>query len=253
MSNPFDKAKKKAERLARKAKEKAEREARKARDTAQDAGKIVEDTAQDAEQLLEKQVSNSIEKLGDSIKSGVREVGQRAERDVKEASDKAGRGIRHVGSEVEDQVNKAGQTAVHEVEAAAKKGAHAAEKAVEKALDKALALTARQAFDIAIKVIKVAAPSQYTASLGPVAIDIENIATRLDVLERWRDHPPRNKSDLKEVIITLAPTRIHLQVDISLAALFVQSDALSVGWHGTFETQQFLDRYDELMDLLEVL
>ena len=84
-------------------------------------------------------------------------------------------------------------------------------------------------------------------------MDIEDIGSRLDTLERWRDNPPKGKDDLKEVIITLAPTRIHLQVYISLAALFVQSDALSVGWHGTWETKLFLDHYDELVDLIEVI
>ena len=94
-------------------------------------------------------------------------LGQKTQREIKEASDHAGRGIRKVGEEVEGDISKVGNLALKEVEAAAKKGVAEAEKAGQKVLEKALALTAKEAFSLAIKVIKVAAPETYTASLGP--------------------------------------------------------------------------------------
>lgn len=102
-------------------------------------------------------------------------------------------------------------------------------------------------FNKAVDIVQTAAPDSLTITLSFVKIQIDNIKERIDTLQRWADNPPSSKDDIKEVIITLLPTKVSLVIDGQISAVVLTSTALKVGIDASYTTQSFLDKYDDLV------
>ena len=90
-------------------------------------------------------------------------------------------------------------------------------------------------------------PSSTSLSLGPFVLAIDNVTERVDVLQRWASKPPSSKSDIRAIIEEIAPSSVSINLSFSLAFLVVQTDSLEFGIESTYETKDFLDKFDELL------
>ncbi|MDE2867094.1 MAG: hypothetical protein OXN91_00460 [Chloroflexota bacterium] len=168
---------------------------------------------------------------------------------VHEAQTAATQAVRAAGSVAEQGVEAAGAAALREV-----KGVwHDVESGLFGTLAKA-------GLAAAIKVAEASAPSSLQVTLGPVQMSLADDAAEgswasrgiLSILKGAERHPPHDRATLRSFIEDLQRahvlTGVALQGDVALAALVVESDALSVGFTAQWDAPTFLERFDALMD-----
>ncbi len=152
---------------------------------------------------------------------------------------------------IQREVEGAARLAEHQIDKLATKAFEDIKVAAEDALDdvreELVSAATAQALNIAIAVIQTVAPSTFRLKLGPIAIHLNDAAGRIDTLKYYADHAPGTGADIKAMVIALAPTRISVGGDISLAFLIVQSDSLSVGWEAGWATEDVIDRLEDVL------
>lgn len=191
--------------------------------------------------------AKSVTKRGDEIRGSLRSFGNEVEDSVKS-----------IGSEIEDAVESAGEVAVKQIEEVSKNLADELEDRFEEAFDKAedvikdamqaaMKEISKGALNKIVDVVQIVAPTSVDITLGPVTISIGDIGERIDVLQKWASNPPSGKDDLRAIIIELAPTAVSIELSFSLAFLVVQSDSLEIGTCSTYETYDFLNHMDDIL------
>ena len=125
------------------------------------------------------------------------------------------------------------------------------EDAAQDVLREILRAAASGTLDKAVDVIQVALPSTFSLKIGPLGLELSDVKDRIDTLQRWANHPPKSDKDVKEMVRTLAPTSVSLNIDFQLALVFISSDALEVGFGMSWNTEDFLEHYDDLMKVLK--
>ena len=176
-----------------------------------------------------------------------------------------------IARKIEHQVEAAATQAVHEAQTAATQAVKAAGSVAEQGVEAAGAAALREVKAVwhdvesglfgtlakaglaaAIKVAKAAEPSSLQVTLGPVQVSLAHAAEVLSILEEAEKHPPHDRGTLRAFIGELqrsgALTAVALQGNLALAALVVESDALSVGFTAQWDSADFLERFDALMD-----
>ena len=186
---------------------------------------------------------NRVKKEGEHAFNSVRREGQNCVgmlRDIgKQVSQEIESGAKSVGREVENGVRTAGR----EVEDAFEKKLP---ELLEDALEEMLKAVASGALDKALDIIQVAAPTSVDLKVGPVGLSIGDITNKIDTLQRWAHNPPTGHGDIREMIETLSPTAVSVEISVSLALLVVQSDSLELGITLNYETADFLNKIEEI-------
>lgn len=207
------------------------------------------------------EISSGLNKVKNEVGSGINRVKWYAEKGKNEVNSLASKGKKEVTDlankgkrEVNDLTNKGvrevtdlAKTATDEIKDAADKAKEGVEQAVETCLQTMLSEISKGALNKAVDIIQVAVPDSVGLKIGPVSLDISDVNSRIDTLQRWASHPPTSKEDIKEMIVTLAPTSVGVEFDVQLALLVVSSDALEMGISLSWETQSFLDKFESIM------
>ena len=144
----------------------------------------------------------AVESVGKGVRDGVRKVGREVEGGVKRVGREVEGGVKKVGHEVEGGVRKAG----HEIEEGITEKLPAlAEEAVREVIQAATAEAAKRAFDTAVDVVELFAPSSFGLKLGvelalvvqvefEIAVEIPNPTARLTEIRQYAKHPPTGRS-----------------------------------------------------------
>ena len=188
-----------------------------------------------------------IEKLGKSAERNIKHLGGDIKDDIEGAAHSAKKGIESAGSTAEHSIEKFAKSAERNIERTAEKAIDSVEDAFEDALQALLAEVSKGAFNKAVDVAQTVAPDDFGLSIGPITLEISDIKSRIDTLQRWAKHPPDSSDKIKECIRTLAPSRVSVAVDIQFALLFVSSDALQVGFSAGWNTESFLEKFDDII------
>ena len=207
---------------------------------------------------LEKDIKKGLNKLGDSIKSGIKSVGREVESNVKSvgnkakgaiesAADKAEDTIKDIAQDAEESVEKAAKTSIEEIEDFAEDALEEAQAAATKAAQAALAEISAGALNKVVDAMQVLMPSSSSLSLGPFVLSIDDWTDRIDTLQKWASKPPSTKNDIRKIIEEIAPSSVSINLSFSLAFLVVQTDSLEFGVESTYETADFLDKFEELL------
>ena len=207
---------------------------------------------------LEREIKKGLNKLGDSIKSGIKKVGREVESSVKSAgnkaegtirsvADKAEHTVKDIAHEAEETLEKASKDALDEIEDAVEDALEAAQDAATTAARAALAEISAGALNKVVDAMQILMPSATSLSLGPFVLAIEDWTDRVDTLQKWASKAPSTKDDIRAIIEEIAPSSVSINLSFSLAFLIVQTDSLEFGVENTYETADFLDKFDALL------
>lgn len=122
-------------------------------------------------------------------------------------------------------------------------------KLVEAALNELLKELSGKLLNQIIDIIQIAVPDEMEIQIGPVTFALDDVNDRIDTLQKWAKNPP-GKDDVKEMIITIAPSKVSIVVSAEMAALVVTSKSLGVGTTMSWGTDKFLDKFDDVFDVL---
>ena len=200
---------------------------------------------------IEKKIKSGLESLGNSIKGNLNKFGHELEGNLKKTGSSVQGEFKKLGHEIEDGLKKVG----HDCEGNLKKAAFEIEDTFKdklpdlfhKAFTEILEEIEKGALHKAVDIIQLASPSSMELKLGPLGMMVEDIKNKIDTLQKWSDNPPTGHGDIREMIETLAPSGCSLEISVSLAALFVQSDSLEFGCTLNYTTEQFLDSLEDLI------
>lgn len=145
------------------------------------------------------------------------------------------------------EVEGASQQALHQIEGATQKAMRTLEHTAQHAAEELLATVSAQALRKALTIAEALAPDQFTLQIGPVVLEIDHIASRVEALRKWAGHPPANPAQIRSLIQDLAPTTCGIQVSAEFALLFVSSESLSVGVAASWTTEAFLERFNQIL------
>jgi len=173
---------------------------------------------------------------------------------IKKKVKKTGEGVadaaKHAAQHPADVVKHPKQI-IHVPKQAASQAVDAVEdeagKLVKAALGEALSSIAAGALKQALKLIEITAPSHIDFKLGPVGLAVDDVPDRLDTIKSWVGSPPKNTDGLRKMIETLAPSSVSIEISVSLALVVVSSDSLELGTTLIWETDDFLERFKELL------
>ena len=245
-------------RQARKAKKAAKKAGGAIEKTAKDTGKAIDDTAKQAvreAEALARKADEAIRGEIMSILDDAKKLATRAKTEVEELAKKATREIEAAASVAKHELEGVAKTAQHEIEGAAKEVAHQVEKlpelaedAVKQALAAAVEAIAAGALTKALKVVKVLAPKTFGLKIGPVTMTIDDIQERIDTLEHCANHPPSGTAGIKAMILALTPSSVGIEFGVEASLLVVNVDALEVAASFEWDTAEFVERFEDLLD-----
>ena len=196
---------------------------------------------------IEKKIKRAIESLGNSVKSSINSLGNEVKHGVRSVANQAERELTNAAHQAENELKSVFNKLEDELE-------DTAEAILEAAKDEALSLAraamreiSRGAINKVVDAAQVAVPTTVDLSLGPIGLSLGDMTGRIDTLQRWSKKPPSSKKDIREIIIELAPTNVSINLSVSLAFLFVQTDSLAFGVISTYATEDFLNKMDEIL------
>ena len=161
--------------------------------------------------------------------------------------EKAGDKIEDAAEQVGDAFKDTAEDAGKKLEPLAEQALDAAEEAVKKVLGHLVAVAAKGTLNQAVDLCQTFAPDSIKIKILAVFMVIDDIEDRINTLQRWANKPPTNKHQLKRMIRELQPTSCGIEVDLQAALLIVSSDAIEVGFSATWNTDRFLERFDDLI------
>ena len=123
-------------------------------------------------------------------------------------------------------------------------------KLVEEALELAIKEAQKGVLGKAVKILEAAAPDKVNLTIGPVGLEIENVHQRLTVIKSWAKNPPTDKAHIRSMIETIGPSSVSINLSAELALVFVSSSSLSLGMAMTWNTSDFLTRFETIMHSL---
>ena len=203
-----------------------------------------------------------IKKAVSKAEHAVGDLGKKAIHDVEGIANKAKHEVEGVANNAKHEVEGLANTAKHEIQKVEQEAKHGVETAghevvktfeeriptlVEDAIDQALKAVASGALNKAVDIIQIAAPDEFDLKVGPVGLSIGDVKTRIDTLQRWATDPPTDKSHIREMIETLAPTSVSVEIAFSVALVLVQSDSLECGVTMSWETSSFLEKFEDIL------
>ena len=196
---------------------------------------------------LGNEVMGKIRRVGSQVEDGIKSVGRKAESEVKDVAHHAESGIKSVAHDAEETLEKAAKDAKDDIEDFAEEVCEEAKEAATAAAQAALAEMAAGGLNKVVDACQVLIPSSISLSLGPFVLAIDDLTSRIDTLQRWASKPPSTRHEIRAIIEEIAPTSVSINISFSLAFLVVQTDSLEFGIESTYETADFLDKFDALL------
>ena len=207
---------------------------------------------------LEKSIKKGLNKLGDEIKSGIRKagsevegkvkyVGRKAEDSLKKVEHEAEDKLKSFGDDIEDKLEKTATETFETIEDAAEEAFETIKEEALEAAQAALKAASSETLNKVVDAAQVLMPSEVDLSLGPFGLAISNVSERINVLQKWAKNPPSSKNDIREIILEVMPSSVSIELSFSLAFLVVQSDSLEFGVTSVYETEDFLNKMDDLL------
>ena len=197
---------------------------------------------------MEKKIKKGIESLGNEVMGKIRRLGTQVEDGVKDVGRKAESEIKSTAHDAEDALSKAAKDAKDEVEDFAELAIEEAKEAATEAAQAMLAELSKGALTRVVDAAQILMPSGVSLSLGPFVLAIDDITNRINTLQKWANKPPSTKNDIRAIIEELTPTSVSINLSFSLAFLVVQTDSLEFGIESTYETSDFLDKFEDLLE-----
>ena len=207
---------------------------------------------------MEKKIKRGIDSLGNDIKRGINNLGNDVKNGVNKVGNDVRNGVQQAGNEVERELKGVAHRAESELKSTFNELEdeleETAEKIFEAAKDEALSLAqaamkeiSRGAINKVVDAAQVVLPTSVDLSLGPIGLNIGDMTGRIDTLQKWASNPPSSRNDIRQIITEVAPTSVSINLNFSLAFLFVQSDSLEFGVTASYETEDFLNKMDEIL------
>lgn len=160
-----------------------------------------------------------------------------------------GKGFNPLG-EIEKAVGKAKreikEEVLEEIKEELSKVDDRLEDAAKKVLDEILKAASSKIFKEIIGWIETFRPSSASISIGPITLDIEDPVSRVAVLKRRIDHPPRSAAAMANFIREMAPETVTLSGSVNLA-LGIGSKELGLGGSLTIPTEAFLKKIEHVL------
>ena len=104
-----------------------------------------------------------------------------------------------------------------------------------------------------LKVIRVAAPSGVSFTLGPLSLSIDDIHSRIDAVERYaRDGIPSNRAGIKQAILDFGPSSLTVSLSANFSAVVVNIDELGVGFSASWNADDIVANIDDVLDALGI-
>ena len=178
-----------------------------------------------------------------SARKGIEKSANAAKYKVEYSANQARHQVEDIGNDMIHDIKEEGEKVIDQLEVDA-------EEVVTKVLDEILSAIAEGAINKAIDFAQVAAPDVIGITLGPIRIEIGGVKERIDTLQIWASNPPSGKDDLRKMIETLAPTSIQVNLGAQIAAVVVSSGSLKVAIDATWTTESFLDKFDDIMEIV---
>ena len=254
MSSIFGKIKHGFHHAAHEVEHTVEHAAHEASDLAHEAGDAIEKLGGAATMNLVHEVEHALHSVEAKIEGEIKHLAAEATHDIEGIGNK----IKHEGEtlkhefqadvlKAEKGLKAAGEKVGAELKKDAQLALHEAEKLAEAAAKAALAELSGRMLHLVVEGLKIVVPKQQQIQLGPIIIHIDEIHKRIETLEKWAKNPPKGKEDIRQIIHEVAPTSVDINLDIAFAFLFVESDSLSFGLVASFNTDEFLDKMDDLL------
>lgn len=192
----------------------------------------------------------------------LRKLFRKAEHEIHDLSHEAEKGINNLAqqgrhelssitelgkNELQSTFSELGKQAEAMVEKSMAELKHEAETTFHEVISAIMAELTASTMRKAVDIAQTLAPDTMSLKIGPFGLEIDDVKDRIDTMQRWADHPPNGKDDLKEMIITLAPSSVSVEIDIQFAALIVSSDALEVGFAASWNTESFIEKFDDIV------
>ena len=196
---------------------------------------------------LGNEVMGKIRRVGSQVEDSVKGVGRKVEGEVKDVAHHAESGIKSVAHDAEETLEKTAKDAKEDIEEFAEEAWEEAKEAATEAAQAALAEMSKGALNKVVDAMQILMPSAVNLSLGPFVLAIDDVTKRIDVLQRWASKPPSTKNDIRAIIEEVAPSSVSINISFSLAFLVVQTDSLEFGVESTYETNDFLDKFEDLL------
>lgn len=168
-------------------------------------------------------------------------------REFKDESSKAINEIKDGANKAKDEIDNTAEKSIKELKLETGKIDKMAKDAVDDAVKEVFAMAAKGTFTQAVDIAQIFAPDSFGLKIGPIGLNISNIETKIDTLQKWAKNPPTSKRHIKNIIETLAPTSISIDIDVQFAALFVSSESLEVGFNAEWTTENFLKKFDDII------
>ena len=196
---------------------------------------------------IEKKIKRSIESLGNDVKGAIKSTGDEVRGSVEWAGNNAKKSINDVAHKAEADLKKVADDLEDDLEEAAETALEEAKDAATAAARAALAEISAGALNKVVDAMQMLMPSSTSLSLGPFVLAIDDWTDRVDTLQKWANKPPSTKNDIRAIIEEIAPSSVSINLSFSLAFLVVQTDSLEFGVENTYETADFLDKFDALL------
>ena len=196
---------------------------------------------------IEKKIKRSIESLGNDVKRAIKSTGDEVRGSVEWAGNNAKKSINDLAHKAEADIKKVADDLEDDLEEAAETALKEAKDAATAAARAALAEISAGALNKVVDAMQILMPSATSLSLGPFVLAIDDWTDRVDTLQKWASKPPSTKNDIRAIIEEIAPSSVSINLSFSLAFLVVQTDSLEFGVENTYETADFLDKFDALL------
>ena len=196
---------------------------------------------------LEKEIKKGLNKLGDSIKSSIKKVGREVEGNVKSVAHRAEDTLKGVAHEAEESLENAVKNAKEEIEEFGEEAWEEMKKAANEAAHELMEEFQKGLLNKLVDGLQIALPTATNLKLGPFVLGISDWTQRINVLQKWASNPPTSRGDLRAIIEELAPSSVTIVMSASVAFVVIQTDSLEFGVENTYETVDFLDKFDDLL------
>ena len=196
---------------------------------------------------IEKKIRKGIESLGNEVMSKIRKVGSQVEGNVKSVGHQVESGVKDVGHDAEEAIEKVAKDAKEDIEEFAEETWEEMKESANEAAHALMEEFQKGLLNKLVDGLQVAMPTSTNLKLGPFVLGISDWTHRINVLQRWASNPPSSRNDLRAIIEELTPSSVTIVMSASVAFVVIQTDSLEFGVENTYETADFLDKFDTLL------
>ena len=164
----------------------------------------------------------------------IKQIENAASGAINAVNNAASAGVSKVNSAVsagEAQIKKEASAVASGIESEVEKGLQAILKAVEKG-----------ALDKAVSILELAPHTDFQVSLGPIALEWDDVSEHFDELTHLAANPPTDHDGVIAAIKAIKPDSVQITLEVNLF-----SKDLGGGFQVTFDTDDFLQHAEDIL------